>query len=81
MTAKGDIVKLIGCPFCGEAPSADMYQTESLWSHDTVWSLQIGCSNHINHIAFDHEEHEEVIEWWNGRYYPAEHTYFEVVVR
>jgi hypothetical protein len=59
-------VDLLPCPFCGSKARTSSRLDESLWSHEQVEWLQIGCSADCD-IFMASEVHEDVRANWNRR--------------
>lgn len=54
------------CPFCGDAATARRWQGESLWSHEVVEWLSIGCGGDCDY-SMGSELQEKLILRWNTR--------------
>lgn len=58
--------ELKGCPFCGSPAARSTFVTESLWSHDEVEWLSIGCSGDCD-FSMQSEVHDDLEARWNAR--------------
>lgn len=62
----GGVGELLPCPFCGGEAVTSTYVTESLFSHDQVEYLSVGCSGDCD-IVMSGEQQDEVRAAWNRR--------------
>jgi Lar family restriction alleviation protein len=63
-----DVIQgMLPCPFCGGEATISTYETESLWSHNTVTYTQVECETCDFQRATEPGHELEALDWWNMR--------------